>query len=256
MASLKITDVNKAGRLLKKLADKADLNGDKAIRESDIAKLARHSEQHDEFTPVVQTIDALRRSARSKGGPSLENIHKTIDQAVERLAARDRDGSKTLSDVEQGRRMTGAEAQLLRFAKEAKNKKVSDYEFPPKHEWRPGRFVYRGTPADVCQSLLDAFSKPANDNFWPGWAAGDDRPRASRYVIDGTEARSMVRALKKLNPNRQEAIMLELDGRTRAPVYGCASPTNAGKRVLEAYARELGLDLDLGQPGAPRVPNS
>lgn len=256
MASIKLTDVNKAGRLLKRLVVKADLNGDEAIRESDIRKLAEHSENHDIFGPFVSAVDGLRRSARSKGGPSLDNIKETIDEAVEKLGTRDRDGSRALSDAEQQRRMTVAEVQVLQFAKVAKDKRVGDYRFPPKEEWRPGRFNYRGAPPQVCQSLLDAFSHPANDNFWPSWAVAPDAPRSSRYVIDGTEARAMVRALKELYPARQRAVLTELAGRTEVRGYGCVSPTNAGKRVFERYAEELGLDLGFQQPAAPRVPNS
>jgi len=254
MPSIKLTQVNKAGQLLKKLVDKADLNDDKAIRESDIAKLTEHARTHGEFGPLASTLDSLRGSARKKGGPSLSNIKKVIDDATKKIASYDKDADGKLSNEEQGRRMTVGESQLLGFALAAKNKKVSDYKFPAKHEWQPGHFSWRGTAEQVCNSLLNAYSKPANDNFFPHWGESEPgTPRASRFGVDGNEAKTMVTALKELYVSRQKSVLTELARRTQASEYGCVNPNEAATKVFKKYAEELGLDLTWGHPAAPHV---
>lgn len=105
--------------------------------------------------------------------------------------------------------------------------------------------------------MLSAFSKPSNDNFWPAWPSyAPIHGRASRFVIDGTEAKKMVSELRKLYVHRQRSIMTELANRSHASSYGCVSPTNPGKKIFEDYAADLGLSLTFGQPGAPSIPNS
>ncbi|MCK6552329.1 hypothetical protein L6R52_41245 [Myxococcota bacterium] len=252
MAGIKHTDLTKGARLLKQLVPKADLNGDEAIRDGDIRRLHAHAQENDAFEPVAAAMSGLRRSANKLGGPSIENIQQTIDDAVDKLKARDRDGNRKLDTAEE-KRMTVAESMVLTFAKAAKNKKVRDFKFPEKREWKPGRFDYRGSAAEVCTSLLNAFSHPKNDNMWPEWARAPDGSRAARFVVDRDEAKTMVDALKKLYPNRQKAVLTELAARTERSVQGCVSPTDGGKTVFERYAAELGLDLEFGQPAAPHL---
>lgn len=252
MASIKHTDLTKGARLLKQLVPKADLNGDDAIRDSDVKRLRTHAEDDAKFQPVWAAMDGLRRSARKLGGPSVDNIKQTIDEAVDKLKARDRDGNRKLDPAEE-KRMTVAESMVVNFTRVAKNKKVRDFSFPAKREWQPGRFDYRGTAAEVCTSLLNAFSHPGNDNQWPEWARAADGSKSSRFVVDRDEATTMVDALKKLYTNRQRAVLTELAGRTHESAQGCMSPTDGGKTIFERYATELGLDLEFRQPAAPRL---
>lgn len=248
--NVKLSTLSHAQALGEALIKKSDINSDGAIREGDISRLNAQAAKNPVMAELTAILNPLRKFAQKNGGPSKANVAKALGEAVSRLKARDKDGSKVLEDNEQPKSMTVMEASVLRFAEKTKSKKASDFKFPAAFSAQP-KFNYAGPPAKVCQSLLDAFSKPANDNFWPSWATNDDMPRAARYVIDGGEAKSMVAALKKLYPSRQKAILTELAGRTAATVYGCASPTNAGKKVFEAYAQQLGLSLSFGQPGAP-----
>lgn len=247
---VKFSTLNHAKTLGTALIKKSDINTDGAIRDGDIQKLAGQIGKNKVMGELTAILNPLRKYAQKHGGPSKANVTKALNESISRLKARDKNGNDALEDNEQPKSMTVMEASVLRFATKTKSKKVSDFKFPKSYDGRP-KFNYSGTPAKVCQSLLDAFSKSSNDSFWPSWAVPDGQPRAARYVIDGTEARAMVGALKKLYVNRQRAILTELAGRTSASVYGCASPTNAGKTVFEAYAQQLGLELTFGQPGAP-----
>jgi hypothetical protein len=76
MASLKLTDLTKATRLLDRLVAKADVNGDGAIRAGDVdrirnqpgvGRITRGSGNETQLLTV--TLDTFRRSAASQGGP-------------------------------------------------------------------------------------------------------------------------------------------------------------------------------------------
>jgi hypothetical protein len=172
-----------------------------------------------------------------------------LGETKEKLRARDTNGDGVIVDTERRSTMTAAEKSLMSFAEVCKNLKVSDFKIPKATEWQPPPFSWSGTPAKVAQSLLDHCSNPANDNRWPRWGTPTDHPsRASRYVLDTAEAQAMVEALKPLYVSRQKAVLTEIAKRTDSRDYGCVSPTDAGKRVLQAFARELGVSLTFKQP--------
>ncbi len=263
MASLKLTDLTKATRLLDRLVAKADLNGDGAIRAGDVdrirnqpgvGRITRGSGNETQMLTVA--LDTFRRSAASQGGPTLDNIRAVLGETKEKLRARDTNGDGVIVDTERRSTMTAAEKSLMSFAEVCKNLKVSDFKIPKATEWQAPPFSWSGTPAKVAQSLLDHCSNPANDNRWPSWGTPRDNPaRASRYVVDTAEAKAMVEALKPLYVSRQKAVLTEIAKRTDSRDYGCVSPTDAGKRVLQAFARELGVTLTFKQPAAPAMPN-
>ncbi|MBI2372872.1 MAG: hypothetical protein HYV07_02615 [Deltaproteobacteria bacterium] len=251
MSRTTFSHLSQAAKLAKSLVEKSDINSDGAIRQGDLTKIAAESSTAA-MDAYVGLLDQLRKTAAKAGGPSKSNVKKAVDTAVKKLKARDKDGSGAIEDVEGQKRMTALEARMLTFAQKAKGKKATSFDFPETYVARPPRFSWRGTPAEVAVSLLNAYSKPANDNMFPTWVSTEPgQPRALRFVVNGTEAKSMVAALKKLYVSRQKSVMEELASRSANSSYGCLSPTNTGKKVLEAYASELGLELTFGQPAAP-----
>jgi hypothetical protein len=249
MANLKLADVRHGASLMKKLIAKSDLNLDGAIRGSDLTRLAEHGVEME----MRYALEGVANFAKSKGGPSVPNMAKAVDEFSRRAKALDLDGSKALSPTELKRTKSDGERRFLDFCVWAKSKDVTDFDLPKASSHKP-KFKWTGTPAEVCTSLLRAHSSSGNDNQWPHWGSGPN-PGSSRYVIDGKEAEEMVKALKPLYLSRQRAVLSELAGRTEASTFGCVSPTNAGKGVLLAYAAELGLDIELHQPAAPAIPN-
>ena len=155
-------------------------------------------------------------------------------------------------EAKENKLKTTGDARFLGFVAWSKGTTLSDLDFPAKYTPPKPTFKWSGTPAEVCTSLLRAESKSSNDNHWPDWANLDG---PSRYVIDGGEAKAMVKALGQLYINRQKAVLTELASRTQMLNPGCVSPTDAGKAVLEAYATKLGLSLDFQQPSAPSMPS-
>ncbi len=249
--------------MLDRLVAKADLNADGAIRSGDVERIrnqpgvGRITQGDGNGTQLLTVaLDTFRRSAASQGGPTLDNIRAVLGETREKLRARDTDGDGVIADTERRSSMTAAEKSLMAFAEVCKNLKVSDFKIPKAAEWQPPPFSWSGTPAKVAQSLLDHCSNPANDNRWPRWGTPADSPaRASRYVLDTAEAKAMVDALRPLYVSRQKAVLTEIAKRTDSLDYGCVSPTDSGKRVLQAIARELGLSLTFKQPAAPAMPN-
>ncbi len=246
----KLVDISNAAKLAKSLVAKSDINSDGAIRAGDVSKISEESKTKA-MDAYAGLLDQLRRTAARDGGPTKANVQKAVDTAVEKLKQRDKDGSGAIEDVEKVRSMTALETRMLEFASSAKGKKVSSFDLPTPYVVKPPRFKWSGTSAEVAVSLLNAYSKPANDNFFPiSVEAG--QPRASRFVVNAEEARTMVAALRKLYTNRQKGVLSEVADRTLSSAYGCVSPTNAAKKIFLDYAEELGLDLDFKQPAAPK----
>lgn len=249
MANLKLSDVRHGASLMKKLIPKSDLNQDGAIRGSDYSRLAEHGVDGE----LIHALEGLGNQAKSKGGPSVVRMKEAVDEFSRRAKALDLDGSKTLSPTELKKTKSDGERRFLDFCVWAKSKDLSDFDLPKASAPYKPKFKWTGTPAEVCTSLLRAHSSPGNDNQWPHWGSGPN-PGPSRYVIDGKEAKEMVKALKPLYLSRQKAVLSELASRTESSSFGCVSPTNAGKSVLLAYAAELGIDIELHQPAAPAIP--
>jgi hypothetical protein len=250
MGNVKISDVNAGVRLLKRVIDKVDVNQDGAVRPTDIGKWYNEVRNADGTLPGKQGLlfDAVTVSmnvATRNGGRSVENLKAAADTLKERIKKADADGDGKLSAEEQ-RKVKGPETRLLNFVIAYKGKTLADIDLPtPQEPYRP-RFKWSGTPAEVAQSLLESKSSPGNDNKWP------DTPKSSRYVINEAEAREMLTALAPLYKSRQKAVLQELCNRSQASQFGCVSPNTAAKKLLEKSSRELGLDLDFGQPAAPR----
>ncbi|MCK6547135.1 hypothetical protein L6R52_14895 [Myxococcota bacterium] len=236
--------------MAKSLVAKSDINSDGAIRAGDVSKISAESKTKA-MDAYVGLLDQLRRTAAKDGGPTTANVQKAVDTAVKKLKQRDKDGSGALEDAEQVRSMTALETRMVQFASSAKGKKVSNFALPEPYVVRPPRFRWTGTVSEVATSLLNAYSKPANDNFFPV-RVEPGQPRASRFVVNGAEARTMVTALKKLYLSRQKSVLRELASRTLSSAYGCVSPTDSGKKIFLDYAKDLGLDLDFQQPAAPQ----
>ncbi|MBI4817540.1 MAG: hypothetical protein HY791_14865 [Deltaproteobacteria bacterium] len=245
------THIDRAAKLAKTLVDKSDINTDGAIRQGDIGKIRKESSTKamDDYAGL---LDQARRTAAKSGGSTIGNVKKAMDTAAKKLKARDKDGNKAIDDQEAVKSMTVLESRMLEFSKSSKRKSASSFDFPEKYQAKPPKFSWKGSASEVAVSLLNAYSKPANDNMFPSWVSSNPgEPRALRFVVNGTEAKSMVAALKKLYVSRQKSVMTELVARSEGSSYGCLSPTNAGKKVLEDYAKDLGLDLEFGQPAAP-----
>ena len=246
----KLADISKAANLAKSLVAKSDINSDGAIRAGDVSKISAESNTKA-MDAYVGLLDQLRRTAAKGGGPTKANVQKAVDTAVKKLKQRDKDDTGAIEDGEKVRSMTALETRMLEFATRAKGKTVSSFDLPTPYVVKPPQFRWNGTSGEVATSLLNAYSKPANDNFFP-ISVERGQPRASRFVVNADEAQTMVAALRKLYTNRQKAVLREVAERTLSSTYGCVSPTNAAKKILLDYAEELGLDLDFKQPAAPR----
>lgn len=258
MPSVKMSEVKSAASLLKKIVARADINKDGAVRSTDLEKIRKHLQTPDNSrgnwwvgdSDEARLYNAIRGAAefatRTAGGRTVANVKAAVDELKQRVAKVDKDGDGNIADGEQGKLRLVGEKSFMQFVIAYKGKKLSDINLPPQQEAPPPRFNWSGTPDEVAQSLLEACSKRSNDNFWPGEA------KPSRYVITVGEARDMVEALRPLYRNRQKAVLGRLCDRSQGCEFGCVSPSDAAKRVLEDYASELGLSLSFGQPPAPR----
>jgi hypothetical protein len=259
MPNVKLADVNRSAALLKKIVARADLNKDGAIRDGDMRQIREHLGVAPKtsgrwLTPedgpqLVAGINSAVGRAKSRGGPQLEKIYAAIDDFKALAKAADVDKNGQLDPVEQKRLRTGGEKQFMNFVNWSKSKTMSDIDLPEQHAFAKPKFKWSGTPQEVCQSLLAAHSDPKNDNFWPDWGGKG----AARYVLSAAEANEMTTALAPLFPARQKAVLTELAKRTGAVEFGCVSPDNAAKKVLEKYADSLGLKLVFKQPAAPKI---
>ena len=256
MPSIKLTDVSKAAALLKKVAEKADLAKDGTLSREEIRYLGQAARGAAKDPKTLAALQGAHGHGRATGPQPLADLKKSIDDLKARVRAADKDGDGVLSEAEQRRLKTNGERGLLGFVGVAKSRDVSDFTMPaPPPEHRP-RFKWSGTPAEVCQSLLAAFSLRSNDNHWPSWGVPQEqRGMSARYVIDTAEAKEMVQALKNLYPARQKSVLAELARRTERTAFGCAAVTPKAKPIFDAYAKSLGLQaLKFGNPGAPSMP--
>jgi hypothetical protein len=257
MPKMKAADVARTASLLKRLAVKADTNKDGALRNPEITQLSPYSPRDPRSnTPNADLKSALhgaQRFALSRGEATVEAIHRAIDEIAQRVKAADRDGDGLVSEREYAALATVAAQRFVDFGEKHATAKVSDFKLEPQRETTPPRFDWRGTPGQVCSSLLNAFSEAKNDNFWPEWAS--PAKGASRYVLTQAEAKKMVEALEPLYASRQKSVLTELARRTLTSEFGCVSCSAGARAVFDAYAQRLGVQgLQFLSPGAPRVP--
>jgi hypothetical protein len=257
MGNVKLSDVSAGARLLKKVVEKADINQDGAVRSTDLEKIRKHLQNPSNSRGNWWTGDsqesrlyyAIRGAAeyatRVVGGRTVDDVKAAVEDLKARARSADADGDGKLAAGEQSKLRTQGEKSFLEFVIAYKGKKISDIDLPDQHEAPAPTFNWSGTPAKVAQSLLDACTKRANDNFWPSSA------QPSRYNITVAEARDMVEALRPLYKSRQKSVLTELCNRSQASEFGCVAPSDAARRVLEEYAAGLGLTLSFGQPAAP-----
>lgn len=256
MPTIKLTDVTRAATLLKKVVDKADVFKDGALSREEIRYLGQAARGATKDARTLAALEGAHGHGRATGPQPLPEVRKSIDELKARLRAADADGDGALSEAEQRKLRTKGEKGLLGFVDVAKRHQVSDFTMPPPPPENRPRFRWSGTAAEVCQSLLAAFSIRANDNHWPTWGVPpEQRGMSARYVIDSAEAKEMVQALKNLYPARQKSVLTELARRTERSAFGCAAVTSAAKPVLDAYARSLGLSLAFRNPAAPTMPS-
>lgn len=248
MANIKLSDVRHGVGLMKQVVARADLNKDGAVRGSDMRRLGEAGVD----AQVRSALEGTVNFAKSKGGPSVSNMKKAVDEFGRRAKAIDLDGNKLISPEEYKKTKSDAERRFLSFCVWAKSKSLADLDLPQPTAPKKPKFKWSGTAEEVCTSLLRAHTNSGNDNFFPHWGSGPN-PGSSRYVIDGSEAKEMIAALQPLYVSRQKAVLTELAKRTEGSFFGCVSPTNAGKKALTAYAEALGLDLTFGQPAAPNL---
>lgn len=237
------------------MVDRADVVKDGALSREEISYIDSEANGVAGDSPTIAALTGAHGHGRATGPQALNDVKKSIDDLAKRVRSADKDGDGVLSDKEQRALRTKGERGLLGFVEVARRHGVSDFEMPkPPPEVRP-HFRWSGTPKEVCQSLLDAFSVRSNDNHWPSWAVSTERRGvAARYVVDVSEAKEMVAALKNLYPARQKSVLTELAERTASSVFGCAAVTPKAKPVFDAYAKSLGLTLEFRNPAAPGVP--
>lgn len=257
MPSIKLTDVTKAASLLKKVVDKADVFKDGALSREEIRYLGQAATGATKDPKTLAALQGAHGHGKATGPQPLADVKKSIDELKARVRAADKDGDGLLSEAEQRKLRTSGEKGLLGFVGVAKSHQVSDFTMPPPPPENRPRFKWSGTPAEVCQSLLAAFSIRSNDNHWPSWGVPpEQRGMSARYVIDTSEAKEMVQALKNLYPARQKSVLTELARRTEHSTFGCAAVTPKARPLFEAYARSLGLSsLEFKNPAAPNMPS-
>lgn len=257
----KVSDVGRTASLLKKLVEKSDVNRDGAVRWREArwgvdpqqgVGISSKKKPADKLTPAA-AIESAMRFAQAKGSSEVKDIKKSIDEIARRVKAGDKDGDGFISDQEHRKLKTGAENSFVRFGKSYAGHKVTDFNLPTPHQGKLPSFSWKGTPQQVCTSLLKAFSDRKNDNFWSSWAGGDGGP--SRFVLTQTEARKMVDALQPLYASRQKAVLTELAARTLKSEFGCVSVNAGARAVFEKYASDLGVTgLKFKSPAAPKQP--
>jgi hypothetical protein len=257
MAKMKVADVAKTAALLKQVLTKVDTNQDGAIRAGELAAIGpavtRATPKADQFE-LRFAVRGAQLFAMHKTNVSIPNIKKAIDEIAKRVKAGDKDGDGKISETEYDRLSTGAERDFVVFGEKFSHAKVSDFHFAAPHAHTPPHFSWTGTIPEVTSSLLNAFSKPGNDNFWPYWAT--HQPGASRYVLDGSEAKAMVKALQPLYATRQKGVIEELAKRTHNSSFGCVSVTPAARTVLENFAHSLGVNgLQFDAVPPPAMPS-
>ena len=264
MAPIKLTNVTRSATLLKKIVAKADLNLDGAVRANEVGRINVERNKKVGVGKNVKdpgagpVLRSLVLFAQHKSGSTIKDINGAIDEVSTRLKALDKDGDGSISDAEQDRATTGAERTMLQFVALHSGDSIGDFPIPPaKEQWRPP-FKYSGTPAEVCDSLLEAFNSRSNDGMWPKWATPGQSGKPARYVIDGGEADAMVAALGKLYPSRAKAVLVELSSRTQGQNYGCVSPSTDAQKKFQALATKLGAGKlpFKGPTGTPAVPSS
>ena len=260
---LKLSDVSKTAALLKKLVEKSDVNLDGAVRwrearwgvDQKKGLGITSKKKPGEKLLAGAAVEAAMKFSQSKGSSEVKDIKKSIDEIARRVKAGDKDGDGFINEKEHRQLKTGAESTFVSFGATFATHKLTDFNLPVQHQGRLPSFSWKGTPAQVCSSLLNAFSDRKNDNFWSNWSGVGSDP--SRYVLTQTEARKMVAALKPLFPARQEAVLKELAARTAKSEFGCVSVNAGARTVFEKFARDLGVSgLQFKSPAAPKQPAS
>jgi hypothetical protein len=252
----KVSDVGRTASLLKKLVEKSDVNQDGAVRWREARwgvdpkngrGITSKKNPRDYFT-TAQAIESAMRFSQSKGSSEIGAIKKSIDEIARRVKAADQDGDGIINDSEHRKLKTGAENTFVRFGQEYAGDKLADFNLPATHQAKLPSFSWKGTPKQVCTSLLNAYSERKNDNFWSNLGP-------SRFVLTQTEAKKMVDALKPLYPSRQKAVLTELAARTLKSEFGCVSCNAGARSVFEKLARDLGVSgLQFRSPAAPKQP--
>ncbi len=116
------------------------------------------------------------------------------------MKAADRDGDGFIAEGEQGSAATGAETSFVNFGARFGGHQLSDFNLPTQHQGRLPRFSWKGTPAEVCSSLLLAFSDRKNDNFLGSDPAGAE-PTAKVDVTTYTPPSGWKYEEQKLSAN-------------------------------------------------------
>ncbi len=255
MASIKLTDITKSIAAAKTFAKKTDLDKDGIVTNAETKAIASHLSKTNQTATPSLALDTLMQWSKKKfNDTSVKDLVAAADDLGKRIKAADKDGDGQLSDTEQKSLRTNGERGLVQFALAMKGKSAGDFDLkttlPPE---KPGFFDYRGTPVQVCENLLKAFSRKSNDNFWPTWS-GLKTP--SRYVLDSNEAKAMVGALKKLFDGKQKSVLQALSDRTQMSGVGCVSPDAAAQAIFKDYAKSLGMNTlpFKGPVTAPKMP--
>jgi len=253
MSNVKIKDVSRGATLLKKIIERSDRNLDGAVRGSEVVGIKPKNcpTTGPKWGVAQQAAQGVQKFAQSKGSVTVEDVKKAVDEVAKRVKAADLDGDGFLSDAEAKKLTSLAEKRFANFVANHAGDSIDDFEIPPQKEAKRPSFKWSGTPAEVCTSLLNAYSDPKNDNFWPSWAGKG----ASRYVVKSAEAKEMVKALEPLYTSRRKAVLTELSNRTLDSHFGCVSCDAGARAVFEKLAKELGVTgLEFKSPVAPKVP--
>lgn len=245
---LKISDVPRVATLLKKLVEKSDVNQDGAVRSREARMGITSKKKPNDPHPPSEAIYYAMLFSQHRGSTEIKDIKKSIDEIAKRVKASDRDGDGFVAEGEQGSAATGVETSFVTFGARFGGHNLSDFNLPTQHQGQLPRFSWKGTSAEVCSSLLLAFSDRKNDNF-----LGNEGP--SRFVLTQGEAQKMVAALKPLSAPRQKAVLTELASRTLVSKEGCVSVNAGARAVFEQFASDLGVHgLKFKSPAAPRAP--
>lgn len=255
MATVKVDDVKKAGGLLRELVVRADLNDDGTLSSDEIALACRSLEQRypEDRGISAAVLRCLVSRAARKDRATLGELTARIDHLVEEVlaAGRDEDGRVSAQRL-RGPRFRDAQ-QFVEFAQVHGRKSIEDLWLPPRRTACRPAFNWGGAPDQAVDSLLEACSDPARNDYWPiRLVKVGSRARASRYVIGEEEAGTMTRTLRKLFPEHARRVLTELARRSQDPAFGCVSFSPAAQRKLRHLARELSSgELAFGCPPAP-----